>query len=113
MPTFKPFDVVIVPFPFTDKLASKRRPAVVLSIPLGPNNAPQYMLAMVTSAANSTWPLDVKVKNLVKAGLPSPSVVRMKFFTLDQQLILQKAGILDSGARQGVTKALQKLLPSA
>lgn len=111
MPTFNPFDVVIVPFPFTDKLASKRRPAVVLSIALGPDGAPHYLLGMVTSAANPAWPLDVKVKDLAQAGLPAPSVMRMKFFTLDQQLILRKSGSLDSGSQHSVTKALQKALP--
>jgi hypothetical protein len=29
--TYKQFDVVIVPFPFTDRQAAKRRPALVVS----------------------------------------------------------------------------------
>ena len=28
---YEPFDVIVVPFPFTDSLKTKRRPALVLS----------------------------------------------------------------------------------
>jgi hypothetical protein len=30
-PRFDPFDVVVVPFPYADRLAEKRRPALVIS----------------------------------------------------------------------------------
>jgi len=29
--TYEPFDVVVVPFPFSDRFAAKKRPAVVVS----------------------------------------------------------------------------------
>ena len=32
---FEAYDVVVVPFPFTDKLAVKRRPALIISNHLG------------------------------------------------------------------------------
>jgi len=49
---------------------------------------------MITSAKNSDWPLDTKIQNLDAAGLPSASIIRMKFFTLDEQLIIRKIGTL-------------------
>lgn len=109
--TCEAFDVVVVPFPFTDKSTSKRRPALVLSdadsfnVVVG-----QSVLAMITSASNSHWPLDVKIHDLDSAGLPSASVVRMKLFTLDEQLIIRKAGALASGDRKSVATSLHKLL---
>jgi hypothetical protein len=43
------------------------------------------VLAMITSAMHSSWSLEVPVGDLAAPGLPAPSVVRMKLFTLDDQ----------------------------
>ncbi len=69
------------------------------------------VLALITSARNSDWPLDVPITDLDTAGLPSASMVRLKLFTLDDQLVIRKAGALAPKDRKAVTKALQKLLP--
>lgn len=112
MPTFDAFDVVVVPFPFTDRTTSKRRPALVLSDGEGFNRlVGQAVLAMITSATNSDWPFDVEIQDLDAAGLPSASIVRMKLFTLDQQLILRKAGSLAAPDRELVSAALRRVLP--
>lgn len=110
--TFKTFDVVVVPFPFTDRNTTKRRPALILS------NTPEFnlqvghaVMAMITSAKNSDWPLDIEILNLDSAGLPSPSIIRMKLFTLDQNLIIRKAGKLDSADQAKTITSLRKLFP--
>jgi mRNA interferase MazF len=89
-----PGDVVIVPFPFTDREAFKRRPALVCSAVAHNRRARHVILAMITTAAETTWPGDVPIRDLVDAGLPAPSVVRWKLFILDASLILQRAGAL-------------------
>ena len=110
--TYKAFDVVVVPFPFTDRATTKRRPALVLSDAKSFNQpVGQSVLAMITSAANSAWPLDVNITDLDAAGLTSASIIRMKLFTLDHQLIIRKAGSLISQDREAVTQALKRLLP--
>jgi mRNA interferase MazF len=110
--TFEAFDIVVVPFPFTDKTSSKRRPALVLSEAKSFNNhAAHSALAMITSAGNSEWPLDIEITDLGSAGLPLASIVRMKLFTLDNQLIIRKAGELGGKDRKAVTKAIRSLLP--
>jgi mRNA interferase MazF len=109
--TFDAFDVVVVPFPFTDRTTTKRRPALVLSDAGNFNKqVGQSVLAMITSAVNSDWPLDVDITDLDSAGLPSASVVRMKLFTLDDQLVIRKAGALSDDDQQRVTNALKQLL---
>ncbi len=104
------FDVVVVPFPFTDRTTSKRRPALVLSNAHHFNQAVgQSVLAMITSAKNSDWPLDKEIVDLDSAGLPSASIVRMKLFTLDDQLIIRKAGVLSNKDQQNISNSLSDL----
>lgn len=110
--TYKLFDVVVVPFPFTDQNTEKRRPALVLSDQNNFNNLTQNcVLAMITSAKNPDWPLDARIGSLKKAGLPAPSKVRMKLFTLDSRLIIKKTGGLASKDQKAVKNSLQQLMP--
>lgn len=107
--SFEPGDVVVVPFPFTDKKASKRRPALVLS-DAAEFDAGHTVMAMITSRDNTHWPLDVVIHDGVAAGLNAPSMVRMKLFTLDNRLILRKAGALAAKDAKAVAGSLRKLL---
>ena len=85
---FECFDVVRVPFPFTDRQATKNRPALVLSDRAVFNEpAGHSVMAMITSASHASWPLDCAICDLSAAGLPAASVVRWKLFTLDHHLI--------------------------
>ena len=108
--TFKPFDVIVVPFPFTDSTAVMRRPALVLSTQAFNDRAAHIVLAMITSRENRGWPLDTEIRDLEMAGLSHPSVVRMKLFTLDERFVLRKAGSLAAADRIAVQRALSLLL---
>ena len=93
--TYRLFDVVVVPFPFTDHNTQKKRPALVLSDHDNFNDPTETcVLAMITSAKNPDWPLDTLIGSLKKAGLSAPSKVRMKLFTLDSRLIIKKIAAL-------------------
>ena len=107
--TCKPYDVVVVPFPFTDRRASKRRPALALSSESFSADSGHTILAMITSADNPPWPMDVLI-DASSAGLQSASKVRMKLFTLDNRLILRKAGSLSSRDQRTVGTLLKELL---
>ncbi len=108
---YKAFDVVVVPFPFTDRKSAKRRPALVLSMKgKFSSKIAHSVLAMITSSRNAPWPLDVTIENEKSAGLSSPSVVRMKIFTLDNQLILGIAGKLAKADQERVKSSLRQLL---
>lgn len=110
---FDQWAVVVVPFPFTDRDTARRRPALVVSRPeaLG-TSVGQSVMAMITSAGHRAWPLDVTLTDLAAAGLPAPSVVRMKLFTLDDRLVHRRAGGLSPTDRRAVGESLRALLGS-
>lgn len=109
--TFERFAVVRVPFPFSDRNATKNRPAVVLSDPDAFNTpAGHSVMAMITSQSNAPWPLDCPVTDLAAAGLPAPSRVRFKLFTLDHRLVRGELGKLASGDVEVVGAGLAALL---
>lgn len=109
--TYSRYDIVKVPFPFTDRQASKTRPALVLSDDKAFNSRIGHsVMAMITSAKHSDWPLDTPIENLMAAGLPAPSVIRLKLFTLDNRLILAKLGQLASTDQIVVEQHLKTLL---
>ena len=112
MAHYKQFDVIVVPFPYSDSPKSKNRPALVLS------GSGEYddkighsVCAMITSAKNKSWPFDVDVTDLKSCGLPAPSVVRMKLFTLDHQIIKGKIGELSQKDVALVKKNIRTIIP--
>ncbi|AGA31754.1 transcriptional modulator of MazE/toxin MazF [Thioalkalivibrio nitratireducens DSM 14787] len=112
--TYDRFTVVRVPFPFTDRSAVKNRPALVLSDAAAFSaTAGHSVMAMITSKGNAPWPLDCSISELDAAGLPAPSVVRFKLFTLDHRLIRSTLGQLAEADRATVRSALKRLLGGA
>lgn len=108
---YERFSVVRVPFPFTDHTAVKNRPALVLSDAAAFNQpAGHSVMAMITSATQVAWPLDCPVGDLPAAGLPAPSLVRFKLFTLDHRLVRGPLGRLAAADAARVDEALRRLL---
>ncbi len=107
--TFDALDVVVVPFPFTDRQAVKRRPALVISSQDFNAAHQQSILAMITSV-RSDWPSDVAIKGWRDAGLNVPCKVRFKLFTVDDALIVRKVGALSRQDARAVQNALSRLL---
>ena len=104
--TFEPFDVVVVPFPFTDLPIAKRRPAVIVSTRAFNRGHGQIVLAMIASAKGSDWPSDVPLRDWRGAGLAVSCRVRLKVFTLDQGLVIRRIGALAAQDLAAVQRAL-------
>jgi len=108
---FDRYAVVRVPFPFTDRTATRNRPALVLSDSVAFNTpAGHSVMAMITSEGNPPWPLDCALADLAAAGLPAPSKVRFKLFTLDHRLVRGEIGKLAPADAEGVMAGLTELL---
>jgi len=111
MASFERFDVVRVPFPFADQQEARHRPALIVSGRTAFNRpAGHSVLAMITSASHAPWPLDVPIVDLESAGLPAPSIVRFKLFTLDHRLVRGTLGRLGEKDQVKVQKAIRLLL---
>ena len=109
--SFDRYAVVRVPFPFTDRTATKNRPALVLSDSAVFNTLTGHsVMAMITSEENPPWPLDCALLDIVAAGLPAPSKVRFKLFTLDHRLVRGELGRLSPADADRVAAALARLL---
>ncbi len=95
MMTFKPFDVVELPFPFSDLSRAKMRKALVVSSQTFNEMNNAVTVAMITSRANSEWLGDVPIQHWALAGLKKPCYVRLKFFTADTLVFTGKVGELN------------------
>ena len=102
------FDVVVVPFPFSDLPKSKKRKALVISNRKFNQANKNTILLMITSAIKSDWLFDVKVSDLENAGLNKDCVVRMKSFTLDNGLLMKKCGSLATKDSSHVVNSFKK-----
>ena len=107
---FDAFDIVVVPFPYADRLAEKRRPALVISNrKLAAHGL--VWLAMITSAENERWSSDIAITDLARTGLPAPSVVRpAKIACIEPGRIDRRIGRLDKAATRMVGQRLRVFL---
>ena len=103
---YKKWDIVLVPFPFTDLSSIKKRPGLIVS-PDEYNTNQDLVIAFVTSKLNTRQRMgDYKIKEWRKANLPKPSMVRMKFATIDKSIVLKILGRLDKKDSNGFGRSL-------
>lgn len=103
-------DVIVVPFPFVEIAAEKRRPSLVLSRQAFNEMSGHSICAMITTAGQTHWPMDVPIGDLKRAGLPRPCVIRWKLFTLPNESILRKAGTLGPKDRDNLMESARGIL---
>ena len=95
MTIYSKWDIVLVRFPFTDLTNAKKRPALIIS-PDEYNKNQDVVIAFITSKLSNERKIgDYKIKFWDKACLPKPSMLRMKFATIDKSIILKTLGKLD------------------
>jgi len=109
-PAPRRYDVVVVPFPYADQLAEKRRPALVVSADAFNRKHGLLWVVMITSAANPRWDGDISIANTGKAGLPAPSVIRTaKIATIEPARVVRIAGRIDGKTAAAVRKCLVEI----
>jgi mRNA interferase MazF len=102
--------VIVVPFPYSERLAEKRRPALVVSNDRLHREG-YLWIAMITAAGKAIRGGDAAIRDLPAAGLPGPSMVRTsKLATIEPERILRRIGSLASTERAPVKRALASFL---
>jgi mRNA interferase MazF len=76
MPIFEPWDIIKVPFPYTDRPVRQHRPALVVAATALQAEHGLLWVLMITSAENRGWRGDISVSDLTHSGLSAASVVR-------------------------------------
>ncbi len=107
---FKPFDVVEVPFPFSDLSSSKKRKALVISSEEFNRTNKATTVVMITSRMNSAWVGDINLSNWKEAGLKKPCYIRLKFFTADNEILLERVGSLQKEDKQKVIEVFKNYI---
>ncbi len=99
-----PSEIVLLPFPFTDLSATKRRPVLVLK----PSNSQGDFLAVqITSQLHHHLCVKLVEDDFELGALPKQSVVRPdKIFTLNESLVIRRVGRLNSGGFEKVLDAI-------
>lgn len=102
-------DVVVLPFPFSDLSASKKRPALVIAAVQTHQDVILCMITSQTARDNSAIP--ITETDFEQGHLPKESNVRPnRLFTADANLILRTAGKLSSAKIEEVVAEIVKII---
>jgi len=83
-------DLLLVPFPFTDLSAAKRRPVLALT---GLDSYGDFIALPVTSRPQAERGLPLVAADLVHGTLPAPSWIRTdRIVTLNASLVVKSVG---------------------
>jgi len=104
-------DVVLVPFPFTDQSATKKRPAVVISSNSYHRARPDLLIMAITSQVKAVRAVgEFRVKNWRNAGLLKPSAVKAVITTIERTLVVKRLGRLNSDDQQSLHRSIAAII---
>jgi mRNA interferase MazF len=83
-------DLLLVPFPFTDLSAAKRRPVLVIT---AADSYGDFIALAVTSRPQAEHGVALTATDLVSGSLPAPSWIRTdRVVTLNRNLVVKSIG---------------------
>ena len=111
MTRFEFGNVVLVPFPFTDQSATKKRPAVVISSSAYNAERPDLIIMAVTSQLRPTNSLgEVVVIQWREAGLLKPSAIKPVITTIEKGLVIKTMGRLNDEDQRSLREAVRMIV---
>jgi mRNA interferase MazF len=85
-------EIVLIPVPFTDLSASKKRPVLIISNDRYNSSNQDMIVAAVTSNLLQQG-ISITASNMLQGHLPKPSIIRSdKIYTLNQDIVIKRIG---------------------
>lgn len=104
-------DIVLVPFPFTDQSAAKKRPAVVISSEAYHQERLDLIIMAITSQVKPAQTVgEAMVQDWQGAGLLKPSAIKPVITTIERSLIILQLGQLKDGDRAVLRRTIDQIL---
>jgi len=104
-------DVLLVPFPFSNQTAVKKRPAVVVSSNPYNRSRPDLIILALTSQPSTTHAFGgTSLSNWKGAGLLKPSVFKPILTTIEKSLVIQKMGRLHASDQKTLQQVLKTII---
>ncbi len=104
-------DVVLVPFPFTNQIESKKRPAVIVSSQAYNSVKPDVVVMAITSQLRPSPEFgEIWIPVWQEAGLLKPSAVKPVFAMLERDLIIRQLGRLPEDVQLILGIEIRKIL---
>ncbi len=100
-------DVVVLPFPFSDLTANKKRPALVVANLIGDD----LIVCLITSQnAKDSYATSLSNTDFASGNLKHLSNIRPnRLFTADANIVLYRIGTLEKKKLEAVTKKIVEI----
>ncbi|MBL7013289.1 MAG: type II toxin-antitoxin system PemK/MazF family toxin [Candidatus Marinimicrobia bacterium] len=105
--TYKKWDIVLIPFPFTDLSKSKKRPGLILSPDNYNKDRHDVVIGFLTSKIDIKYKDDYLLQDWQLAHLPKPTLFRLKFATILHSIIDKKIGVIQDTDKKQITQLLK------
>lgn len=105
---YKPGDVILVRYPFSDLTANKKRPALIVSSIEYHNQHHDVVILPITGVKQLTDQL--KINFWQTAGLLKPSWLKPMVTTISVDLVERCLGTIDQKDKVIVTRAIRQLI---
>ncbi len=104
-------DIVLVAFPFSDQVGSKKRPAVVVSSDAYHRQRPDVILMAITSQVRRAPGFgEALIQDWQAAGLLKPSAIKPVIFTAEKRIVLKRLGRLKEVDQQALSKVIEVII---
>jgi mRNA interferase MazF len=106
-------ELVLIPVPFTDLSATKKRPVLVISNDKYNADSQDMIVAAVTSNLIQQG-VSLTNEDLTQGQLPKPSIIRSdKVYTLNQRIVVKRIGNVADNVLNDVCSNVVKFISSS